>query len=378
MAENKQNALLWAIGGVLIILGVIYFSFIPADVKPGAIKIGVLVPLTGDAASYGTAMQRAYDLAVSEVNAAGGVNGKQLELEYEDSKCDGASSAAATERLIQERGAGFILGGTCSGETLAAALITQEARVLLLSPTSTSSEITNAGDLVFRMYPSDTYETGMIAAHAAKNGHTRAALLSEDTVFTQGVREAFKGSYSGTVVFDEIITGDTDFKTLMTKLRVANPQMVYLNPQSFVMGEKLLEQINASGMNVAVYANNAMLDRSAISADPSTYEEVVMTEVPVPTSGKASFMIDAYTKLYGSSPAFKAFTASAYDSVYLLAEAIGSVGEDPEAVAGYLNYKVTDWPGALGTLNFDENGDIEVELVLMQVVGGELSPISVE
>ena len=192
-----------------------------------------------------------------------------------------------------------------------------------------------------------------------KNGHARAAIISETTEFAQGVRSAFKASYNtGTVVFDETFeSGETDFRALITKLRAANPQMVYVNPQSLVAGELILKQMEEVGLNVAVYTNNAMLDRSAIAANPSLYEEVVMAEVQLPTDGKTATMLAAYEALYGNTPAFVAFTASAYDSVYLLAEAIGSVGEDPEAVAGYFGYQIVDWPGAIGTFNFDENGD---------------------
>ncbi|MEK7620559.1 MAG: ABC transporter substrate-binding protein [Patescibacteria group bacterium] len=378
MAENKQNVLLWAIGGVLIILGVIYFSVTGGSA--GTLKIGVLTPLSGDAASYGTAVQRAYDLAVSEVNAAGGVDGRQIELVYEDAKCEGATAVTAAQKLVNAGGVKFILGGTCSGETLGASQITQGSRVLLLSPSATSPDITDAGDLVFRTYPSDDLEAVLVAAHATENGHARAAIISETTEFAQGVRSAFKASYNtGTVVFDETFeSGETDFRALITKLRAANPQMVYVNPQSLVAGELILKQMEEVGLNVAVYTNNAMLDRSAIAANPSLYEEVVMAEVQLPTDGKTATMLAAYEALYGNTPAFVAFTASAYDSVYLLAEAIGSVGEDPEAVAGYFGYQIVDWPGAIGTFNFDENGDAEIELTLTQVIGGALVPLSAE
>mgnify|MGYP001566513257 CR=1 FL=1 len=374
MAEKSNNALLWAIGIVLIVLGFIYFS--ATGGSSGTLKVGVLTPLTGDAASYGTAMQRAYDLAVSEINAAGGVDGRQIELVYEDAKCEGSAATTATQKLVSVDGVKFILGGTCSGETLAAAAITQVARVLLLSPSATSPDITEAGDLVFRTYPSDDFEATMVAAFAAENGDLRAAIISETTDFAQGVRNAFKASYTGEVVFDETFnSGETDFRTLITKLRAANPQMVYVSPQSPAAGELILKQIAESGMNVSVFANNAMIDRSAIAANPSLYEEVVMAEVQLPSEGKAVAMLSAYEAMYGNQPEFLAYTASAYDSVYLLAEAIAAEGEDAEAVAGYFAYQVVDWPGAIGVFNFDENGDAQVELTLVQAISGALVPL---
>ncbi|MBI4438261.1 ABC transporter substrate-binding protein [Candidatus Uhrbacteria bacterium] len=377
MPEKSNNALLWAIGVLLIALGFVYFS-----VTGGAgasLKIGVLTPLTGDEASYGTAMQRAYDLAVSEVNAAGGVNGKKIELVYEDSKCEGNAAATAAQKLVEVDGVEFILGGTCSGETLAAAPTTQQAHVLLLSPSATSPDITQAGDLVFRTYPSDDREAKLVAAYAQSVNLQRAAIISQTTDFAQGVRAAFKASYSGTVVFDETFdSGETDFRALITKMRVSNPQMVYVIPQSPAAGELILQQLSESWMNVAVFADNAMLDRSAIAANPSLYEEVVMAEVALPTQGKAASLLAAYEVMYGRAPEFVAFTASAYDSVFLLAEALARAGADAQAVADYFNNQVVDWPGALGTFNFDENGDAEVELTLMQAIGGELVPLAAQ
>ncbi|TAL50166.1 hypothetical protein EPN81_03550 [Patescibacteria group bacterium] len=375
MAENKQNALLWAIGGVLIILGVIYFSVTGGSTS--AIKIGVLAPLTGEAASYGAMVQKAYDLAVSQLNDAGGVNGKQIQLIYEDTKCDGATATTSAQKLVNVAGVKFILGGTCSGETLAAAPITQEARVLLLSPTATSPDITTAGDLVFRTYPADDFEAKLVADYAVGHNLLRAAIISENTDFAQGVRNAFKTSYQGELVFDEAYnTGETDFRALITKMRAANPQMVYVSAQTNVSGELILKQIQESGMNAGVFAVNSMLDRRAIAANASLYEETVMAEVQLPTEGKAVAMLVAFEDAYGSASEFPAFTASAYDAVYLLAEAIAAVGEDPEAVAGYFSYQVVDWPGILGTFNFDENGDAEVELTLVQAVGGQIIPLA--
>jgi branched-chain amino acid transport system substrate-binding protein len=248
--------------------------------------------------------------------------------------------------------------------------------VLLLSPSATSPDITNAGDLVFRTYPSDDVEAKMVAAYAKENRLSRAAIISENTDFAQGVRQAFKASYEGDLVFDEAYnTGETDFRTLITKMRSANPQMVYVSAQTNVSGELILKQLEESGMNVGIFAVNSMLDRNAIAASPNLYEEVIMAEVQLSKEGKAAQMLAAYEALYRAASEFPAFTASAYDAVYLLAEAIAAVGEDPEAVAGYFSYQIVDWPGTIGIFNFHENGDAQVELSLVQAIGGELVPL---
>lgn len=373
MAESKQNALLWAIGGALILMGVIYFSVVGGTVS--TFKVGVIAPLTGDDANLGEVIRRSYDLAVEEINAAGGVGGKMIELVYEEGMCDGPTATTAAQKLISVDGVKFILGGACSAETLAAAKITQEARVLLLSATAASPDISEAGDLVFRTYPSDAIEAKLAADYAIASGQARAAIISENTDFAQSVRNAFKESYSGTVVFDESFDiGETDFLTRITKMRAANPQMVYVVAQTTAGGELILKQIQKSGMNVGVFAASSMLDRNAFLTDLSLYEEVVFSEVQLPDSGIANAMLEAYAGKYGALPEFPAFTASAYDSVYLLVEAVRARGEDAQAVAEYFN-TLTDWAGALGTFNFDEQGDAEVERTLVQVIGGQLVPL---
>jgi branched-chain amino acid transport system substrate-binding protein len=374
MAESKQNTLLWAIGGVLILMGVIYFSVVDGNVS--VFKVGVIAPLTGDDARLGEVVRRSYDLGVEEINAAGGVGGKMMELVYEDGKCDGSTATTAAEKLIRVDGVKFILGGTCSTETLAAAEITQEARVLLLSATATNPEISEAGDLVYRTYPSDVVEAKLVADYGITSGQARAAVISENTDFAQSVRKAFNESYTGTVVFDESFnTGETDFLTQITKMRAANPQMVYVLAQTTEVGELILKQIEKSGMNVAIFAASSMLDRNAFLANPSLYEEVVFSEVQLPDSGLTNAMLEAYTGKYGAFPESPVFTASAYDSVYLLVEAVRARGEDAQAVAQYFN-TLTDWAGALGTFNFDERGDAEVERTLVQVIGGQLVPLT--
>jgi branched-chain amino acid transport system substrate-binding protein len=377
MTEKSNSLLLWMIGIALIILGFVYFSV--GGGKVDTIKIGVITPLSGDTDTYGMAVQRAYDLAVSEVNSAGGVEGKDIELVYEDGKCDGPTASVVAKKLIDEDGVKFILGGTCSGETLAAAAVTQEARVLLLSPFASSPAFTGAGDLAFRTFPSDALEAKMFADYAMDKGHERAAVVSENTDFAQGVREAFKAAYKGRVAFDKMYeVGETDFAALVSAMRAANPQMVYVVAQSPAAGELILKQIEEVGMNVAVFAPNSMLDRSRFTASPNLYEEVVLAEVQLPTSEKTTSMLAAYEAVYGVTPEFLALTASSYDAVQLLAEAIGKVGEDAQAVAGYFNDSIVDWEGTLGTLNFDENGDVNVVPTLVQVIGGEVVPLSVE
>ena len=134
----------------------------------GSYKIGVMFPLTGDAAIYGMPAQMSAKIAVEEINSKGGVNGRKLELIYEDSKCNPKDGNAAAQKLVNIDKVKVIIGGYCSGETLGAAPITESNEVILISPSSSSPDITKAGDFVFRLAPSDAF-AGVVASDYAFN-----------------------------------------------------------------------------------------------------------------------------------------------------------------------------------------------------------------
>src|SRR3989344_5132019 len=153
----------------------------PTEKKMTELKLGVLMPMSGDASVYGMPISKAYQMAVDEVNAAGGIAGMQVKLIIEDGKCNPDGGATGTQKLVNVDGVKIVLGGACSGETLAAAPITEAAKVILLSPSATSPKVTTAGDFVFRTSPSDA-NAGRIAAEKAYGaGYKSAALITETT-----------------------------------------------------------------------------------------------------------------------------------------------------------------------------------------------------
>lgn len=387
MAEKSNNNPILVLVIVLVVLGVFYFinsdTIQKGEVATGPLRLGVITPLTGDAAVYGTAMQRAYDLAVEQINSSGGVSGRNVELLYQDGKCDGTAATSSAQKLTSVDNVKFILGGACSGETLAAAEITQQARVLLISPSATSPDITNAGDLVFRTYPSDAFEGKMMAAYAKDTLElSKAAVISENTDYAQGIRKVFTEQFGqdGEVVFDETFnTGDTDFRTLITKMKTSIPDVVYVIPQAPASGELILKQMKEAGLDASRFAGNSMLDTDAFAENPSLYEGLVLAQVELDENNeKTSKLFSSFDDKYEDAMTYPSFTAAAYDSVYLIKDAIESVGEDSEKVAEYFNTDVNDWAGSIGVFNFDENGDAVIDLSLVSVMDGELKPVDLE
>ena len=142
------------------------------------IRIGSVGPLTSDLAYIGENMKAAVELASDEINSAGGIKGKKIEIIYEDGKCDPKEAANAANKLINIDKVTAIIGGLCSSETLAMAPLAEKSKVILLSAGSTNPGITNAGDYIFRNVPSDSFQ-GVYAARYVKTrlNKNRVALL---------------------------------------------------------------------------------------------------------------------------------------------------------------------------------------------------------
>jgi len=378
---KEQKIWVGAAAAIVAVL-LIWFGYRGAGVREGdggTIALGVIMPLTGDAASYGESENRAIQIAVDEINAAGGIDGRRIKLVLEDGKCDPQAAGTAAQKLVNVDKVKIVIGGACSGETLAAAEITEPAKVILISPSASSPKVTNAGDFVFRTYPSDAL-AGRIAAKYAYNelSRRRAALITELTDYSQGLREVYKKTFAelgGTIVADETYaTGDTDFRTQILKIKTAKPDVIYVVPQTLTPGIAILKQLRESGVEAQLTTAEVLLDRQAVKDNAKVLEGVIGVEPAVDWEGnaKAKAFRDAHRARYGADPG--SFSANAYDAVYLVKEAIDEVGLDTLAIRDFL-YRVKDWPGTVGSLTIDANGDPILGLNVRKIVGGEVTDL---
>ena len=343
----------------------------------GSYKIGVMMPLTGDAAAYGIAEQRGIKIALDEINSKGGVNGKKLEAIYEDSKCNPKDGSAAAQKLVNIDKVKVIIGGACSGETLGAAPITEANKVILISPTASSPDVTKAGDFVFRTYPTDAY-AGIIASEYAYNDlkAKKAALITETTDYAQGLRKVFKENFAklgGEIVADETYNPeDTDFRTQVTKVKSVEPEVIYIVPQAPAKGLLLLKQIKELGLKQPIMTAEVLIGKKNVVDNPAELEGITGVELKFDEKKpKAAALLSKYKQVSGEEPEFPSFIATAYDATNLIADAILEKGYDGEKIRDYL-YAVKDYDGAAGKITMDENGDPIMEYSVKQVKNGEL------
>ncbi|MBI2034027.1 MAG: ABC transporter substrate-binding protein [Candidatus Liptonbacteria bacterium] len=374
---NKK--LIIGLSVVAVILLVIYFSQKGEEIS--TIKIGVLVPLTGDAASYGESENRAIQIAVQEINSSGGINGKKIELVTEDGKCDPQAGGTAAQKLVNIDKVKIIIGGACSGETLAAAKITEPAEVILISPSASSPKVTEAGDFVFRTYPSDSLAGKVNATYAFKELKAKkVAVFTELTDYAQGLREVYKETFSnlgGQIVSDETYTtGDTDFRTQVLKIKTAKPDVIYVVPQSLTPGVQIFKQLRESGVTAKFTTAEVLLDRQGAKDNAKVLEGVYGVEPAVDYVGNAkakAFMAAHKAKFAGAEPG--SFAANAYDAVYLIKAAVEATGGlDTLKIRDFL-YGVKDWPGAIGSITIDQNGDPILGLNVRKILKGEVTDV---
>ena len=351
----------------------------PAQDTQGSYKIGVMAPLTGDAASVGLPIQKALKIAFDEVNAKGGVNGKKLEPIYEDSKCNPKDGNAAAQKLISVDNVKVIIGGVCSGETLGAAPITEANKVLLISPSATSPDITKAGDFVFRTAPSDAY-AGAVASDYAFNelNSRKAAIISENTDYAQGLKRVFAENFvklGGEIVADETYNPeDADFRTQVTKVKAAGPNVIYIVPQTPPKGILLIKQIREAGVTAQLVTAEVLIGRNVVKENWADMEGLIGIEQKFDEKGtKAAALLAKYRQQTNEEAPFPGYMAGAYDIVYLIADAIAKNGYDSEALKNYF-YAIEDYNGAAGKITMYQNGDPIMEYSVQQVKNGVVVP----
>ncbi len=337
--------------------------------------IGALDSLTGVGESYGVPLSQSKLIAVEEINAAGGINGRQLKLIIEDSKCTANDAITAYRRLTDVDGVKIILGATCSGGTLGVAPLAESDGVILLSPSSTSPDITHAGDYIFRTAINSLQVGTDIGNTLWADGVREVATITEATDYAEGVRRTAVAQFEklgGGVAAAETYPSDViDFRSQITKLLGVNPDAVLLAAQSEASGGTIVKQARELGYDGPIYSEVVPTGSEAlgIAGDAATGLKAVMPNPDLSTKVGKKFIAEYRARYNGVAP-WPWFQGSAYDGVYIAAECLKQTNDDQDA-DGFRDclYDLTQ-SGAIGDdYSFDENGDVfGVSHVLIEVL----------
>lgn len=324
---------------------------------PGAasvFKIGLISPMTGSVANFGPDYQKAAQMAAAEVNAAGGVNGQNVQLVMEDTGCDPAKAVPALNKMISADHINALVGGLCSGETLAMAPIFNQNQIVAISPGATNPTLsTKGGAYFFRMSPSDSFQGKMMAGYVYNKLHAKkVAILYENNDWGVGIHDVFKTSFAadgGQIVGeDSFESGVTDMRTEITKLLSAKPDAVYL-PCYPAECAVALRQLHEAGFTGNVVGADAADDEKTLQTVNDSAEGFIWS---VPSGGTDDFNAK-FAAASGHQPV--AYAAQAYDAVHLVALAASNSTDGP-SMRDYL-HALSNYTGATGAISFDAHGD---------------------
>ena len=331
--------------------------------QSGPYRIGVMESLTGPGETYGTVANQAKQMAADEINEAGGIDGRMLELVIEDSKCGAQDAIAAYNKLTDVDGVKIILGTSCSSAMLGAAPLAEADGVVLFSGLASNPDIANAGDYIFRTQISDI-QVGIDTGNSLwADGIRELATITETTDYAEGVRRTTVAQFEqrgGRVVAEERYASDvTDFRSQLGKLLAANPDALHLAPQSEFAAGAIIKQAREMGYEGPIYAETVSVGTTAleIAGDAATGMKAITADLD-PDNEKAQEVLADFRERY-DYVTLPWHLGSAYDDVYIAAECLKQTNDDQDA-DGFRDcmYEIT-WSGTIGdNYSFDSDGEV--------------------
>lgn len=329
-----------------------------------SLKFGVMVPLTGDAASYGNSVKNAVMLAKKEAGA------DHVELVFADSKCEGKDAAAEVQKLISVNKVDAIIGELCSDATKAAVPIAEAAKVPMVSPASTAPDVTSLGSYIVRTVPSDALQGAFGAKLVSDKGLKKLAVLYVNNDYGVGFNDVLKRempNHGGEVVVSEAVEKQSvDMRTQLTKIKAAGPDALYIISNSPDTAGAALKQTKELGLEVTVFGSEGLKSQDVLDAAQGAAEGVLLTTV----SGGSQTFVDAHKAEYGEDPG--PFAAQAYDAFKALFMASEQAfGEENDDTVSFIDaLMAVEFEGASGNIKFNETGDVQGNYIVFTVKDG--------
>ncbi len=361
----KLNILL----GILILAIFLVSCTTGEVVEQSTFKIGAPLALTGKVASYGENVKSGIDLAVEEINAKGGINGKPLEIIYEDTQCDSKKGVATAQKLIEIDNVSVIIGAVCSSTTLAITPLAEESKTILVIPLSSAPAIKNAGDYIFRNRVSGEVHSVKMAefAYFELNAETASILhinMDNGVGYSNAFEENFESLGGEILGIETYEKGETNFATSLTKIKKQNPDVLYIAGSEHWHAVRQMEELGLEIQIIApiTFEAEELLEIAGDAAEGAFYSYSAFD----PESDQSYF--ENYKRKYGKQS--EAFAANAYDATLFIAEGFRLCGEDTTCIKEYL-YSIENYDGPSGLTTFDEYGEVEKPLIIKTVENGE-------
>ena len=335
------------------------------DSSEDPIVIGTISPNTGSLAAYGTGVTTGVELAAEEINAAGGILGRQVEIITTDDQGDPTECLNAFNSLVSQ-GVSLIIGSATSGCTSAITEAANEEEVVLMAPTATADSVTTEDDYIFRVCYADSFQGAIAAAYAKKAGYTNVGVVyCAGDVYSKGLYDSFTAACEGYGVTVSAVESTAsldvqDYSNQFAAMVSAGVELVYAPFYYDVVGPYVIPQARAAGYDGIIMGADGYdttPDYVVEGADLSAFNNVYWTNhyYAGDTSEVVQSFVTAYEAKFGSTPS--AFAATGYDCLYVYKAAIEAANStDASAVRDALADTSAVYECVTGTFSLDETG----------------------
>ncbi len=339
------------------------------------IVVGEFASLTGGSASFGQSSHKGTQLAIDEINAAGGVLGKKMKLVTEDDQSLAGQPATIVRKLITQDKAVAILGEVASSKSLEAAPICQQNKIPMISPASTNPKVTETGDYIFRICFIDPFQGTVVSKFALSKGFKNVALLTDvKQDYSVGLAEFFVKHFAasgGTISKEQkYSTGDKDFKAQLTSLKGGKPDAIFV-PGYYGEVALIARQAKQLGIKAPLlggdgWVGDSLLKVAGNALDGSFFSSHFSAEDKAPA---VQAFVKKYQAKYGAVP--DDMGALGYDSAMILADAIKRAGTTESAKLRDAIAATKDFKAITGNITIDDKRNASKSAVMMTIAGGE-------
>lgn len=375
----------WPWSTVLLLLVAALTAFTGGCHSSGSneIVLGHYASMTGSEATFGQSTNNGIQLAIDEINQAGGVNGKKVRVITYDDKGDAREAGTAVTRLVTRDKVVAVLGEVASGLSLVGAPVCQENGVPMVSPSSTNPTVTKVGDKIFRVCFIDPFQGFVCAKFARENEKVKASkagiLYDQQAPYAVGLQEEFAKAFKklgGEVVSTQTYqAGDPDFSAQLTAIRASNPDVIFI-PGYYTDVGNIAIQVRKLGIKVPLLGGDGWdseklgkIGGDAING--SFYSNHYSHEDPDP---RVQDFIKKYKDRFGDTP--DGLAALGYDAARIVCEAIGKAGSvQGDDIAAQLA-KTKDFAGVTGKISIDADRNAVKPAVMLEMKGGQPTYVS--
>lgn len=322
--------------------------------------------------AFGLANRRGAELALKEINAAGGIGGKRLVIDFQDDKGDGSRAAAVAQGFVDDLRVSAVVGHVTSGAMVAAAKI-YEGNLAAVATTASSPELTGISPWVFRVISSDSANGVDLARFAERLGKRRAAVLYENDSYGRGLADNFRRNFKGEVIgFDPIDAEGSHADVYVEWFLAQRPDLVFVAGTER-SGIALLREARRRGLTVDFLGGDGW---TGVANDPEASEGALVGApfTALDPRPEAQRFVQAFRKEYVADPDGNA--ALAYDAVHLLRDALVEAGPDREAIRDWLASRTAERPrpGVTGAIAFLPSGDpVGKSFTMTRITRGRLA-----